>query len=102
MQLQDFTIEAVQPHLGSAFRVTREDGSSVDVRFDSVTPLMENADRTRLKRQPFSMAFSGPAEAFLPQKTYTVSHPVLGEDLILFLVPIERHANGYVYESVFT
>lgn len=102
MDVGEFTIEAVEPHLGTTFRVARAEGDSVELRFERVAPLMKDADPKRLKRRPFSMLFVGPREAFLPQMTYVLSHETLGEHLDIFLVPIEQNASGYLYEAVFT
>jgi hypothetical protein len=48
----------------------------------------------------FSLLFSGPAP-LLPQQTYTLSHPQLGE-LEIFLVPIQEVDRGFVYQAIFT
>jgi hypothetical protein len=48
----------------------------------------------------FSIVFRGPATRFLPQRTYRLRHPRLGE-LDLFLVPVGRQAEDIHYETVF-
>lgn len=50
--------------------------------------------------QGFSLIFRGPADGVLPQGTYPLTHPELGEQLI-FLVPIGRDGDGVSYEAVF-
>jgi hypothetical protein len=47
----------------------------------------------------FSIFFLGPAETFLPQDTYRVTHEEMG-DLDLFLVPIAREELGFRYETI--
>ena len=51
-------------------------------------------------RGPFSLVFRGPAEAFLPQRTYALKHEQT-ETLYIFLVPIASDADGFSYEAVF-
>lgn len=57
-----------------------------------------------------SLIFHGPANAFLPQKTYSFVHETLGE-LDMFIVPIgelkENHEGkivrtGFQYQAIFT
>jgi len=49
-------------------------------------------------RQAFSLLFR--SSVLLPQRTYALSHPALGE-LALFLVPVARGGDGVQYEAVF-
>jgi hypothetical protein len=46
------------------------------------------------------LTFLGPREPTLPQATYTVNHPDLG-DFALFVVPVAHGEGGTVYEAVF-
>ncbi len=57
-----------------------------------------------------SLIFHGPADKFLPQKTYTLSCDALGE-FDVFLVPVgelrekrdgRRERTGFIYQAVFT
>ena len=48
----------------------------------------------------FSAVFSGPPDIFLPQQTYRVSHPEMGE-FEIFLVAIGQEADGFRYEAVY-
>lgn len=50
--------------------------------------------------EQFSLLFRGPSEPPVPQATYTVSHPELGE-FLLFLVPVGRDPHGLIYEACF-
>lgn len=51
-------------------------------------------------RQQFSLVFLGVLDAMLPQGTYQLSHPRLGE-LELFLVPLGPSTEGMQYEAAF-
>ncbi len=48
----------------------------------------------------FALKFRGPAQSFLPQHTYRLTHEQLGTHE-LFLVPVAQDAQGFYYEAVF-
>ena len=48
----------------------------------------------------FSVFFLGSPEFLLPQNTYRLAHPEMGE-FDLFLVAIGQEADGYRYEAVY-
>lgn len=48
----------------------------------------------------FSVFFLGSAEFLLPQNTYRLVHPEMGE-FDVFLVAIGKEADGYRYEAVY-
>ena len=48
----------------------------------------------------FSLFFLGSADFLLPQGSYRLNHEQLGE-IIIFLVPISRGAEGFKYEAAF-
>jgi hypothetical protein len=52
------------------------------------------------ERLQFSLFFRGRTAPLLPQATYSLSHPELGE-LDLFLVPIGADDDGVRYEAAF-
>ena len=52
------------------------------------------------KHEAFSLFFDGPPTPFLPQRTYTLRQPALGE-VDMFLVPVGRKGDGFQYEAVF-
>jgi hypothetical protein len=68
----------------------------VSLAIQSVTPLPPH----RLRAEPFSMILAGPLAPALPQASYRVRHPTLGE-IDLFLVPIARGATSMQYEATF-
>lgn len=51
--------------------------------------------------RPFSLVFRGPGAPQLDQGTYSVTHPTLGQQLPLFLVPIARDDEGLRYQIIF-
>ncbi|AJP72626.1 DUF6916 family protein [Sphingomonas hengshuiensis] len=52
------------------------------------------------RRDPFSLLFRSRSPVILPQKTYRVKNPTLGE-LDMFLVPVAREGADIVYQAVF-
>jgi len=48
--------------------------------------------------EQYSALFRGPESPLLPQATYAMRHPAIGE-LPLFIVPVSRGADGVVYEA---
>ena len=88
-----------EPHVGTSFSVQVGDGVEIQMVLDSVQRQAprSHGDRT----EPFSLLFSGPPSAPLPQTTYTLKHPELGA-LAIFLVPIGPDETGRQrYEAVF-
>ena len=76
--------------------------SAEAVSFEAEIKLVDRLDQhSTQSRQPFSVVFSTRlAEAF-NQKTYTMKHPEMGEQMI-FLVPIGPDKNGMCYEAIFS
>jgi hypothetical protein len=100
--LEKLTREDFLPHVGTSFRVT-EAGAETDIRLEEVRdlgPKPERLVRPGMRANAFSLRFAGPAEPFLPQKTWTVTHPAFGS-FSLFLVPVGRAEEGFEYESIF-
>lgn len=51
-------------------------------------------------RAPFSLLFRNTASFLLPQQIYRMRHPALGE-IGIFLVPVAREREGFLYQAVF-
>lgn len=86
-------------HLNTKFRVLVEAPVPIELTLVSVTPRrIEAHEQEGMER--FSAMFMGPLEIFLPQQTYRVSHPEMGE-FDLFLVPLGQEAEGFRYEAVY-
>ncbi|WP_448663966.1 DUF6916 family protein [Sphingomonas sp. CJ20] len=51
-------------------------------------------------RDPFSLLFKSRSSIILPQRTYRVKNPAIGE-LDMFLVPVARDGADIVYQAVF-
>lgn len=91
--------ELFQPHVGTAFSVLQEPGQipnpQFTLRLNEVT-----TPAARPGQQAFSLFFTGDASFTLQQGTYFLQHDALPEQAI-FLVPVERSADGFRYQACF-
>jgi hypothetical protein len=63
--------------------------------------LVEVTEPTMTASQTFfSLFFLGNGDFMLPQGTYRINHDQLGE-MVIFLVPTAREADGFKYEAAF-
>lgn len=90
LQAADF-----QACLGETVTVSLE-GRPVELTVDEVQVVGPGFDRP----EAFSVLFTGPDEAPLPQQMHALGHDRLGGAEV-FLVPIGRDERGYHYEAVF-
>lgn len=51
-------------------------------------------------REPFSLLFRSGSPVILPQKSYRMRNPAVG-DHDIFLVPVARDVQGMIYQAVF-
>jgi len=51
-------------------------------------------------REPFSLLFRNEAAVVFPQRTYSMSNAGMGE-FGIFLVPIARDRDGFIYQALF-
>jgi hypothetical protein len=98
--MSDFQTEAeFAKHLNTNFRVQAESPRPVELKLIAVTPRpSEPHEEAGMER--FSAVFSGPVDIFLPQQTYHLVHPEMGE-FDVFLVAIAREPDGFKYEAVY-
>ena len=84
-------------HVNTKFRVAVE--PPVELELTEVKGyLSKENEQTGMER--FSAFFSGPADRYLQQKTYSVEHEQMGA-FEMFLVPVSQDQNHYRYEAVF-
>ena len=85
-------------HLNTIFNLS-VDGREIDLKLIEVKSyLPEENEQGGMER--FSVFFDGPGDIRLPQMTYHLRHPDMGE-FDLFLVPISGDEKGFRYEAVF-
>jgi hypothetical protein len=95
----DYGAESFSEHLNTKFSVKVDSAEPVELELvDVVVRKSEPNEQAGMER--FSTFFYGPAGFFLPQQTYDLVHPELGESQI-FLVPIGQDTRGIKYEAVF-
>ena len=88
--------------LNTKFRVLLEMESAPEVELE-LAELAEfpTLTHSRSDVERFSLYFYGPADFFLPQRTYRLAHERLGEHDI-FLTAVAEEPRGYRYEAVFS
>jgi hypothetical protein len=96
--MQHLTRESFAPHVGSEFRA-RSGEREIVLRLREVKALPTATGEVR-ERQPFALYFLGPADVLVHQQTVPLEHESLGS-LGIFLVPVGREADGFLYEAVF-
>ena len=89
-------------HVDSTF-VLDADGTPVDLVLMEAkqikpTPKGPGVPDT-VREDPFALLFRGPGDRQLVQRIFRMTHETLGE-LFLFLVPISKEEEGFIYESV--
>ena len=101
MDISEFTYEAIQPLVGTTFQMEVRGGGSIGLELVDVVKMVDKHIDTRMKRDAFSLHLRGPQEPYIPQATYTMRHETLGGPHEIFIVPISKDKDGYVYEAVF-
>jgi len=86
-----------QPHVGTAFSVLQQPGQTPDPQF---TLHLDEVATAPAGQQTFSLFFASDTSFTLQQGTYFLQHDTLPEQAI-FLVPIERNAEGFRYQACF-
>jgi len=108
MHVQQLSADLFEPLIGHTFAVTLKDGT-VPLVLRSVTRLPPPrrlaagapapADGN-WRADPFTLLFGG-ATHLLPQRTYALTTAALGGAIDVFIVPVGRDAQGFIYEAVF-
>lgn len=92
LTLQDFAASA-----NEVFLAELNDG---DIEFTLVEAAPLPAGRKPAMREPFSLLFRNGSPLLFPQQTYRMRHPRVGSFQI-FLVPIARERDGFLYQAIF-
>lgn len=93
-------LEQIKPntladYVGSAFQLLGDLPKPVSL---TLTRIVELAKVGR--QEIFSIYFHGPADVYLPQAIYRLTHEQAGE-IELFLVPVAKDKDGFEYECAF-
>ena len=88
--------------LGTSFDVQHDGDMPLSLELIEATqlPVRDEAQRSGLRQQPFSLVFRGPTGVTFSQNTYRLKHALLGS-LDIFLVPIGPDDEGMCLEAVF-
>ena len=95
----NLTAEAFAENLNTKFRVRAESPRPVELELNEVKAY-NAGENEQGGMERFSLFLTGPGDIYLPQHTYTLEHPSMGE-LELFVVPVGRDEAGFRYEVVF-
>ena len=96
LDLATVRLEQFTACLGQDFEIVFPDGT-LPMRLSEARPRGVRAESIR---EPFSLAFVASRRLQLPQGTYKVRHPDLGE-MDIFLVQIAGDLNSSTFEAVF-
>lgn len=111
MSFVTLTKQHFEPLLGHRFRTEWEEGAT-ELQLSELASLPAPRRReptgqeTQLtegpfRKEPFSLIFRGPLDAFLPQRIYRMTPESSTEPLEIFLVPIRQDSDAFVYQAVF-
>ena len=83
--------------VNDTFHAALNDG---DIEFVLVEARLLKAAAPGQARAPFSLLFRNGAALLFPQQIYQMRHPRVGS-VGIFLVPIAREREGFLYQAVF-
>jgi hypothetical protein len=89
------THEAFSKNANTKFQVQVDENTPVELELTEISEL-----KLYPSQEEFSLLFRGPLEAFLDQGVRYFKHDQMGE-FELFIVPINKDAQGYYYEAIF-
>ena len=93
----ELTEKEFSKHVNTKFRIAGEQPLELELT-EVKGYLGKEHEQTGMER--FSAFFSGPADRYLMQQTYSIEHEQMGA-FELFLVPLSRDEHGFRYEAVF-
>jgi hypothetical protein len=95
------TEEEFSQHVNTKFRVNVDASQPIELDLVEVKGYVnKNKPGEQSGMERFSAFFSGPADSFLPQGSYSLEHDGMGS-FDIFLVPLARNEKGCRYEAVF-
>lgn len=96
--MQMLTLEHFAGRLNETFNVDLGHGHApfvlIETRSLAIQPFHG------MMRAPFSLFFHHASSVLFPQRIYQMDVPGLG-DIGIFLVPVARNKDGFVYQAVF-
>lgn len=99
--MEFFGLHHFASHLNESFDVMLDDQGRASFVLVEAAPLAAPPVNVQGRvRAPFSLLFRNESAVLLPQKVYAMSHGTLGQ-FGIFLVPIARDRDGFIYQAVF-
>lgn len=92
------TLQHFAPYVNETFAATVNDGEVPFVLVEA-RPLQASPP-PGTARPPFSLLFRNGSSFLFPQQLYRMRHEGMGE-VGIFLVPIAREREGFLYQAVF-
>ncbi len=109
MEQQSLSPDLFEPLIGRTFDIAFTDGT-LHLTLRSVARLApphgldQSGQQIEIdsdaRKDPFTLLFSG-ASHLIPQRTYHLTSKALQEPVDMFIVPIGRDGEGFLYEAVF-
>lgn len=96
--MQFLTLEHFAPHLNETFSVDVDQGRTPFVLVEAAP--IPYREFTGMVRAPFSLVFHNASPVLFPQRIYQMTNAALGE-FGIFLVPVARNRDGFLYQAVF-
>ena len=97
LDFASITLETFLPVVGQTFEAVFPDGR-LPMTLLEARPV--GTGDPNAPREPFALVFKGPPGYQLPQYSYRLEHPELGE-MLMFLVPIGTNGDSINLEAVF-
>ena len=85
--------------VGQAFVINFADAQAMSLTLTEAKPL-KALPLPPNGRPPFSLIFTGEAERLLAQHLYWLEHEAMGQ-VELFLVPVGKSPQGFLYQALF-
>jgi len=99
--MEFFGLHHFAGHLNESFDVMLDNEGRASFVLVEARPLPPSgAAMPGLVREPFSLLFRNESAILLPQKVYAMTHGSLGQ-FGIFLVPVARDRDGFIYQAVF-
>lgn len=95
--LELLRLEHFAGRLNETFRAALKEG---DIEFVLVEARPLPAAMPGAARDPFSLVFRNTSALLFPQQIYRMNHELVGS-FDVFLVPVARDLDGFLYQAVF-
>jgi hypothetical protein len=92
------TLSLFEPRVGELFIVRLDENRVHPLTLVKASLIPSGNYRTA--REPFQLRFRGPGPQHLPQQIHLMENDALGS-IAIFLVPIGRDGDGFIYQAIF-